>query len=385
MKLSLKIALRFLRYNLGQTILIIAGIAIGVSVQVFIGLLIQGLQKDLIDKTIGGSPQITIMAEKNEKTIKDWQEIASNVQKTDSTIQDISPAVDGAAFLITEDSSDPVLVRGFDLNKAEGIYGFQSKITEGRLPVENQVLVGKNLKEDLNLSLGEKIIVATAEGIRKEYEISGFYDFKVSAVNKSWVIADIKTSRELFGLGDEITSLEMKVSDVFTADSVAAAIAASLNNDKLAIDNWKAQNEELLSGLNGQSVSSLMIQVFVMVSVVLGISSVLAITVIQKSKEIGILKAMGIKDGTASLIFLLQGLILGVFGALAGVALGLGLSVAFTKFALNPDGTPVIGLYLNYSFIALSGVIAVAASVIASLIPARKSLKLNPMEVIRNG
>jgi lipoprotein-releasing system permease protein len=68
-----------------------------------------------------------------------------------------------------------------------------------------------------------------------------------------------------------------------------------------------------------------------------------------------------------------------------GVALGLGLSVAFTTFALNPDGTPIIAFYINYGFIALSGGIAILASLVASLIPARKSLKLNPIEVIRNG
>ena len=127
-----------------------------------------------------------------------------------------------------------------------------------------------------------------------------------------------------------------------------------------------------------------MIQVFVMISVLLGIASVLAITVVQKSKQIGILKAMGIKDKTASLIFLFQGLLLGIAGGILGVALGLGLAFVFTKFAVNSDGTPVVPLYIDYKFILLSALIAVGASTLAALIPARKSLKLNPIEVIRN-
>ena len=86
---------------------------------------------------------------------------------------------------------------------------------------------------------------------------------------------------------------------------------------------------------------------------VLGIASVLAITVIQKSRQIGILKAMGIKNRSASLIFLFEGLLLGIMGAILGVALGLGLGYMFTKFALNPDGTPVIELYIDYGFIGL--------------------------------
>jgi len=385
MRLSFKIASRFLRFNLGQTFLIVTGIAIGVSVQVFIGLLIQGLQQDLINTTIGSSSQVTISATKDSGTIRSWEDIVKDIKQNEQGVNQISPAADGAAFLLGEDSSDPVIVRGWIFEEAEGIYAIEEKLIEGKVPGGGEVIIGLNLKDELGLSVGDDIKLATANGRIQDYKISGFYDFRVSSINSSWVITDIKTAQGLFDYGDEVTSIEMQVEDVFAADEIAASIESRLNNEELIIDNWKAQNQELLSGLNGQSISSIMIQVFVMVSVVLGISSVLAITVMQKSKEIGILKAMGIRDGDASRIFLLQGLILGVFGAMLGVALGLGLSVAFTTFALNPDGTPIIAFYINYGFIALSGGIAILASLVASLIPARKSLKLNPIEVIRNG
>ncbi|SHE43160.1 ABC transporter permease [Alkalibacter saccharofermentans] len=385
MRLSFKIASRFLRFNFGQTLLIVTGIAIGVSVQVFIGLLIQGLQQDLVNRTIGSSSQVTISANKEIATISGWEEIIEGIVQNEQGVNQISPAADGAAFLVGEESSDPVIVRGWIFEDAEGIYAIEEKLIEGKVPGEGEVIIGLNLKDELGLSIEDDIKLATATGRIQDYKISGFYDFRVSSINSSWVITDIKSAQGLFDYGDEVTSIEMQVQDVFAADIIADSINNRIDNEDLIIDNWKAQNQELLSGLNGQSISSIMIQVFVMVSVVLGISSVLAITVMQKSKEIGILKAMGIRDGDASRIFLLQGLILGVFGAMLGVALGLGLSVAFTKFALNPDGTPVIAFYINYGFIALSGGIAILASLVASFIPARKSLKLNPIEVIRNG
>lgn len=384
MRLSFKIAARFLKFNLGQTFLIVTGIAIGVSVQVFIGLLIQGLQQDLVNTTIGNSPQITISATKEAAVIENWEEAIDEIKENEPGLSAISAAADGPAFLLNDDRSDPVIVRGWIFEDAEGIYSIEEKLVEGRLPKEGEVIAGLNLKDELGLSLNEEMKLATASGRIEEYRISGFYDFRVSSINSSWIITDIKTAQGLFDYGDRATTIEMQVEDVFAADLIADSINNRIDDD-LVIDNWKDQNQELLSGLNGQSISSIMIQVFVMVSVVLGISSVLAITVIQKSKEIGILKAMGIKDGDASKIFLLQGLILGVFGAVLGVALGLGLSVAFTTFALNPDGTPIIAFYINYGFIALSGGIAILASLVASLIPARKSLKLNPIEVIRNG
>jgi lipoprotein-releasing system permease protein len=123
-----------------------------------------------------------------------------------------------------------------------------------------------------------------------------------------------------------------------------------------------------------------MIQIFVIVSVVLGISSTLAITVLQKSKQLGILKAMGIKDADASFIFLFEGLLLGVFGAIVGILLGIGLLYAFTTFS----GTD-IPITIDAGFLLLSAGIAIAASTIAALSPAIKSSKLTVMEVIRNG
>lgn len=189
----------------------------------------------------------------------------------------------------------------------------------------------------------------------------------------------------MFNYGDKVTAIEMQVKDVFNADVISKDVKSSLNLNDVKISNWKDSNASLLSGLSGQSASSIMIQVFVLVSVVLGITSVLAITVMQKSKQIGILKAMGIKDSAASRIFLFEGLILGIFGAVIGVALGLGWTYSFTKFAVNPDGTPVVPLYLDYKFIVFSVVIAIASACIAAIIPARKSSKLNPIEVIKNG
>ncbi|MFH0993236.1 MAG: FtsX-like permease family protein, partial [bacterium] len=176
-----------------------------------------------------------------------------------------------------------------------------------------------------------------------------------------------------------------QVTDVFASDVSALALAALINDDAIAVVDWKSLNEELLSGLNGQSASSIMIQVFVTLSVILGIASVLAITVLQKSRQIGILKAMGIKDGQASLIFLFEGMILGVFGALVGVGLGLGLAVSFTTFALNADGSPVVPLFIDPGFIALSALIAFSSASLASLIPAKRSTRISIIEVIKNG
>jgi lipoprotein-releasing system permease protein len=385
MRLPFKIAVRFLKSSKGQTTLIALGIAVGVSVQIFIGSLIQGLQKGLINKTIGNSPQVTIASNTDDKFMKEYNEIIDRIKASESRIINVSVISDVPALIKEDKKNYSVLIRGMNIEASDKIYNIKKRIFEGRGPKGDlEVIIGKELQQELGAKLGDELQIITNSGGVNKLTITGFYNLNVASINKSWMITTLETSQKMFSLEGKITGIEMQVTEVFKADEIAANLSSKLNKD-FKVDNWKAQNAELLSGLNGQSVSSIMIQVFVLIAVALAIASVLAITVLQKSKQIGILKAMGIKDKTASLIFLFEGLLLGVMGAILGVAFGLLLGVAFTKFAINPDGTPVVELYINYGFIGLSAIIAVASAIIAALIPARRSSKLNPIEVIRNG
>lgn len=385
MRLPFKIAVRFLKSNKSQTILIALGIAVGVSVQIFIGSLIQGLQIDLVDTTIGNSPQITINSDTEENYISNYKDKLKIIKNSDDSIKNLSAVADGPALTQGDNENYSLLIRGLNIKESDNIYEITNRIYKGKIPESQyEVLIGKNLQEELQVNIGDKIDILTNSGKSEKMKVTGFFDLKVASINKSWVITNLETSQELFSLDGNITSIEMQVEDVFESDTIASKIDKNLDDD-IKVTNWKAENEELLSGLNGQSISSIMIQVFVLISVVLGIASVLAITVIQKSKQLGILKAMGIKDKTASLIFLFEGLLLGIIGAILGVVLGLLLSFLFTKFAVNPDGSPVVNLYIDYTFITISTLIAISSAIIAALIPARRSSKLNPIEVIRNG
>lgn len=387
MKLGFRIATRFLKSNLGQTLLIILGIAIGVSVQIFIGSLIQGLQKGLINKTIGNSSQITVTVDTEDGKIYDFEDKSKVILAADERIEKLSVAADYPAFLEVGGESQSLLIRGFELDKADAIYDIYSRIKEGTSPKNpNEIILGVDLKDEYKLNLNDEIKITTSAQKSVVCKVVGFFDLQVASLNQSWGIMDIASVQDIFDAKDSITAIELQVngSSVFLADEIASNVVEALNDNTFIVKNWKAQNESLLSGLQGQSISSYMIQVFVMISVLLGIASVLAITVLQKSKQIGILKAMGIRNSSTSYIFLFEGLILGFFGAVLGIALGLGLSFAFTKFALNPDGTPVIALYISYPFIAFSGMIAVLASVFAALFPAIRSSRLNPIDIIRN-
>lgn len=385
MNFPFNIATRFLKSNKGQTILILTGIVIGVSVQIFIGSLIDGLQKTLIDKTIGSSSQITVVPNGKDKQFEDNDLIIDMLNK-DNRFSAVSKSLDSSAFLFLEEEPYPVLLRGLEFDEANNIYKFNDKLIKGRLPIKNgEVIVGINLLEENDIDIGSKIQIITPDGKKKEIEVVGIYDLKVASLNMSWVITTLNSARDIFEKENKLSSIETQVKDVFTADIISKELDEILENQDLKTLNWKAQNEELLSGLAGQSASSYMIQVFVLLAVLLGISSVLAISVVQKSKQIGILKAMGIKDKTASLIFLFQGLLLGIIGSILGTILGISLTYIFSKFVKNSDGSSLIPFYLDYVFITISVLVAIISATIAALIPARKSSKLNPIEVIKNG
>jgi len=382
MKLALQIAWRFLTSAKKQTLIIILGISVGVSVQVFIGSLISGLQKSLVDSTIGSSSHITIKHE-TDVYIDNYQIQMDALDNYGEQLTVVSPVFDIGGIVEKGDDRKEVLLRGFDLGVANQMYGFKEKLTEGEMPnALNEVILGVGVKQDLNLGLNEMITIDVL-GEFKTFKVVGFFDFNVAIVNRMWGVTSLSTLQAIIDDPLKVTSIEIQIKEVFDAQTLSLTIENDLQ-DQLTTTNWMDENKELLSGLQGQSISSLMIQVFVIISVVLGISSTLAITVMQKSRQIGILKAMGIQDSDASKVFLFEGFILGIFGAIGGVIFGLGLAYSFTAFAVTEDGSPVVPLNIEPGFIALSALIALFASTIAALTPAIKSSKLTVIEVIRN-
>lgn len=387
MRLAFRIALRFLSSSKGQTILIALGIAIGISVQIFIGSLIEGLQVGLLDATIGRSAHISVAAEDKKDPLDFYAQIESLLRDRFPEIKAISPSISNGGFLRLDDANEQIVFRGFDLTKANQIYKFDEALVSGRLDFKDEeVLIGTELAVENDIRLGDYVDLVTPKGKVQPLKVIGFFDLKVSSLNKTWIIGDLNLGKSLFGYDAwQSSNLEIQVEEPFSADTTAFRMKVVASKYPVRISNWKFENAQLLSGLKGQSSSSLIIQVFVVISVVLGIASVLAITVLQKSKQLGILKAMGLNDLQSSLVFLFQGFILGVLGGVLGIGLGIGLLWSFSTFALNADGTPVVPIFINMQFILLSGFIAVSASTLASIIPAFKSRTLSPIEVIKNG
>ncbi|MEM4730060.1 MAG: FtsX-like permease family protein [Thermoplasmata archaeon] len=386
--LPARVAARFLTATKGQTALIVFGIAMGVAVQVFVGVLITSLQATLLDRTVGSSPHITILSGTDEPVMDDWERVVAEAEATPGVTR-VSPAADGSVFLIQGNRTLPAVVRGFELPRADAIYRFGSRLYEGRLPSSDfEVIIGRELSEELNLRTGGALTIQTSAGARTTLNVTGLFDLRVASLNRAWLPTTLRTAQGILGYGGGVTSVELQVARVFEADRVAGELRDRLERSGsggLEVLDWKGQNAQLLSGLQAQSLSSYMIQFFVIVSVVVAIASVLAIKVVQKSREIGILKAMGIRDESAGLVFLYQGAILGGVGALLGICIGAGLLLGFSAGASGAGGGASVDIVIDPLFLLGSWLLALLSACLASLIPARRTSRLSPIEVIRGG
>lgn len=384
MSLPLRIAIRFLLSGKTQTILIVGGIAVAISVQVFVGLLLDSLQMGLIDRTVGNSPQVTISSAEENVTIGRWEDIVTIADSLGAT-ESVGVSASASAFVKKGNDSVPVRVRGFDASAVRNIYGLEDSLYDGHaIAAAGEVLIGRDLSEELEIAVGDKLRVSTPGGAVVGYTVSGLFDIGVAAIDGSWVVANLRTAQNLFGFGHRVTSVEVKVVDIFSADLAAADIEYLIDNEDLDVSNWKDENEQLLEAIQSQALSSSMIQIVIIISVAIAIASILSVNVLQKKRQVGILKAMGIKDRAASLIFVYQGLLIGALAGVVGIALGVGLLYGFTAFATS-GGESVIDFRFEPLFIARSFAVAIVASALAGLVPARRSLQLTPAEVIREG
>jgi lipoprotein-releasing system permease protein len=391
------IAMRFLIKGKGQTLLIILGIAVGVAVQFFLSSLIGGLQISLIDNTVGSAPHINILpADRAAKPISNngsksdnrkilyeerteiysWQQYVNDLKK-DPRILYAAPAANGSGFIERGVSVVPVFVKGLTAPDGLDIYKIKKKTVSGFPEISSDsALLGKGIADRLTLAIGDKFYLRNNKGDQMFLRVGGIFDLGASSGNDLLVIS-MDMVRSFFGI-EGVSVIEVQVKDVFSSEKIAREYGKQYERVKL--ESWQEKNRELLTALSSQSSSSDTIQFFVIVSISLGIASVLAIAAVQKQRQLGILKAMGTTNRSASKIFIIQGFLLGSVGSVLGVLCGLLLSYGFIT------GTEVaFGLEITAVTLITPIVLALLASVIASTIPARRAAKLSPIEVIRNG
>ena len=314
MPFELLVALRFLREGRMQSVLILAGVTGGVAVIIFLTQLINQLQSTIIDRVMGSQAHVVIRpleevtqrvvapsAEREVaavvqpraqrlRTVDQWERIAALAAATPGVLA-VSPVVSGPAFAVRGNSSKSVVLQGVQPDAYRRVVKMDDYMTRGRFDVSGSgALIGTDLAQDLGVSLGDKLRVTSASGRSETLDITGLFDMGNRDLNRRWVFVTLKLGQTLLDLPGGVSNLDLTVKDLFSANQVASALRAQT---ALTVDSWMETNSGLLNALSNQTVSNNLIRSFVVIIVALGISSVLVVSVVQKQREIGILRAMG--------------------------------------------------------------------------------------------
>jgi lipoprotein-releasing system permease protein len=380
--LPLKIAWRFLRTSWVQTALIVAGIAVGIAVQVFIGSLITSLQGSLVDKTIGSSPHITLADPTDGQPVV-YSDFIKRVLAGTKGVSAVVPVRQLNVLYSNNTDKVPLGLIGGEAAQLNLIYRLRQRTVQGDPSLkQGEIVIGTDLAKKYLLIPGDKMSVNSGSGTQVSLTITGIVDLGSSAGNLRTAFVGPELPRAELGFrADQFSAVQVQLADPFASTPIATAWRGQFPDVK--VSDWQVDNKDLLQALSSQSLSSYMIQVFVLVAVALGIASTLAISAVQKTKQIGILKALGMADAATGAIFVWQSVIMGVVGTGLGVAVGFSLIAGCTfGTATSGAGFPITP---QPGFIAISVGVGILVALLSAIIPTRNTTRLDPIEVIQNG
>lgn len=397
------VALRFLREGRFQSLLIIVGVAAGVAVVAYISALVTGLQTNTLNKTLGAQAHIVI-SPPDERVTPAWPMAAGELRASDTQaraqrlrtianwpavdaamsrragVSAVSPMTSGAALARRGEATRAIALTGVDLQRYDRIVNLRDKLVAGAFRIgPGEAIVGKTLAEDLGVRVGDRIAIST-DARSDSVRINGLVDLGIKDLNRRMVIVPQRSAQSLLDLAGGTTQIDLRVSDVWAAQALAAALAREL---PCKVESWQDTNAQLVTALNAQSISTTLIRSVVMVVVVLGIASVLVVSVVQKQREIGILRAMGAQRAQILRVFLIQGGMVGLLGSVLGTGIAMGMIKIFTTFVRGADGLPLFSITLPPETALQTMLLALAAGLLAAVAPARRAARMDPAQAIR--
>ncbi|WP_039621652.1 ABC transporter permease [Acinetobacter harbinensis] len=393
------IAISFLREGRAQSIMITVGVAVGVAVIVFVTALMQGLQSNIIQRTLGTQAHIRLLSpdEVNQiqrppagtvqllqedkraqrlRSINNWQQIIATLDQL-PLLTAVSPIVSGPAFVRRGDGLASVALVGIDPERYQKIIPLKDYLLSGQMRVgANEVLIGSQLAKDLGVQVGNKLRLDTGQQNSAVVNIAGIFELGVRELDARYVYLDLKQAQSLLSLPGGVTVIDLTVADIFEAENIAARVGRLTS---LQAESWIKTNAQLMNAISAQSLSTNMIIIFVAISVAFGIASVLSVSVVQRTREIGILRATGATQQQILRIFLFQGALFGLFGSVVGSVASFALVWVFNTF-----GPGLFYIPISIELVIVALLLATLTGVLAAAIPARRAAALDPVEAIRH-
>ncbi len=395
------VARRYLFSNPSQTALLIVGVAIGVSAFVFITALIQGLSLRLTADVTANSAHVSLepmprvgrvlatrgTAIESVATVSTFQrsQIRSWVStvellRSQTAVSAISPQISGSAFLVKGEAVAPIAVTAIEPSGLDAISPISSDIVAGDASLgADGILIGVRLAETLGLTAGQPVLLRTDRDVDRLLTVRGVFETGLQSLDERVAYLSIQTARPLFLLPEGVTNIEIKLVDPSAARAFAAFLEEATG---LRATSWQEKNSSLEGALTAQAQTGTMIQIFSLISVLIGIASALSLSANRRSGEIGIMRAIGVSKRFIATIFILQGLMIGVVGAGIGCVSGFMLC-SWLATLTNADGTMALPIAPSRGGYVAVFALTTLGAVLASVVPARSAAGLDPLEAIQ--
>jgi lipoprotein-releasing system permease protein len=384
--LAVTIAIRHIITRRRQTILSVLAVALAVSISVIFTSLVTGQQQILTDLVEEKLPHVVVKPEPGEDFIHLYKGLLDRISNLPG-IKSSAPSLSTTATLSRKDRSKNALLKGSDPLEIDRIYKIGASMVQGdfgSIQQTGNAALGRTLAGNLDIKLGDKVYATFPNARATDFTVTGIF-FTGTPLDESVAFVSLKTARIFRDKGDVINAVEISLQDIALAEGLAARISSWGYNAL----GWQENNPEIMRAINIGGFWTRFSVLLFMVVAFFGVASIMNLLVVEKTREIGMLMAMGARRSDIRDIFLVESAILGLMGAAAGTMLGLAgvLFLGNVPFEIAAAGSEIttLPLIINPREIFLLVFWAVSLSIVAAVYPARKASRLDPVMALRGG
>jgi lipoprotein-releasing system permease protein len=413
-RLEREIAVRYLRSRRasGRVSLITAiatgGVAVGVCALIVVLGVMNGLRNDLRERILVANPHLRILTYGNGLRLDNWRDVIVQVKQEPGVLTAAPEVLSQSVLSAGADYAEGVNVLGFDPDTGNmAVTTLPQSLTRGDLSfkptrddVDGAILLGARLAERMTVYPGDVVTLVPAKppevnralgvGVPRywRFEVTGTFDTGMFLYDNQFVVISREVAQRFTGLGDAVSGIEVRLADPWQAPVIGKRIEKALGYPYRALD-WQSQNETLFSALELEKVAMGLIIFFIMIVAAFNIVGTLTMVVAEKTREIGILQAMGLGAGSIARIFLAQGAVIGLLGVTTGLIGGLSIATLVDRgrwIKINPsvyfiDHLPV---HIEPLDVLVVVVASLLLAVVATVPPSRSASRLTPVEAIRH-
>jgi len=388
----------------------VLGISLGVATLIVVVGVMSGFERELRSKILGTQSHVVVV-ESGTASMRKWGDVLKRVRK-DPEVVAAAPFVFGQAMLSSNGSVTGAVVRGIDPEREKDVTDLRSYMRAGSLDSLSAeggmpgVVLGSELASALGLQLGMEVTIISPVGAitpmgvlpkSKTFKAAGIFRSGFYQYDSGMALIDMKVSQDFFGLGEGVTGVHLRVKDIFGAERVSRRLQKDLSYPYW-VRSWQLMNRNLFSALKTEKTTMTILLLLVIVVAAFNIIGSLTMVVMEKGREIAILKSMGATRGVILRIFFIQGAVMGLAGAALGTGGGLvlgwnlGVVESFLEKYFGLDILPAsvynisrLPVHMTVSDVTLMAIGAFLISLLATVYPAWRASRVDPVEVLRYG